>query len=929
MTTNHTEARGAAHAGSPLTRRAALAMTAGWAAGLLLAPETAFAETAWWSEADYHGGCANGWNHWISTSFSNDGGSLSNGYQAAMKTPWGVWDAWLQWDSDWNSQVNQILGAGVKIVPSCDFETSLFYKLDVYCLVSAFSSINKGMREKGWHQNRSNDSNYGLYFKSDNGPLSCVASTSYDLNINSDSPKRVYWSQAGNGYRDDWYTDYENWSGTPITTLYIRRGAGSRSLWFGAAVSFWDWFCNYGHGGVYHGSASSPAITFHADGLTAKAPEVKVTRSAEGVPTCGLEWAGRVLSIKSASADKYVCCGNGRSAAANGASTVLWGDPQATNRQWACVLNTGGTTDPAAWANDNRWAGTVSFANVLQVAEGSTSVWLNQYGGGPAKMHTAKGVVYDGDGTAAEGFWVHTDKGRQYIIADSSGLMLDRADGKNDDGTAARFHTDGAAGDLANAAHQWILEDARFSLRPGKRLKASCTSKDGAAREGEARVGDTLSFPDLKPLTYPRSGSGDPKLGYDYMWVALDGEDDGKWLDDQVEVWARAHVGDIGTLPVEQPAINFVGAKGLHALEGVHLRVKGSSLSGGIEYRFRNRSTGKWQDWVSGSADDDGTGSDAWAGEKGNSFRADGFAARLTGELAEKYTLFYEVGSGASGWSAWSKAGEDCIDAKSHFDAICVRILPKWANADRYGFSASADKITATQEMVGKRLAPVCRAYIKQGYADLLYLGTAAGAEDSVTIREPFIKVHYWADGEEMYVQDKVEVGKAYGLSADGIAACKRPSCDGITDFYTDPDHKSQWIIGSVAGGEDIFLYCRNKCTVREALVDESNGFFGQHAPSTDEGQTSAWDISAYPRKSALKGQVYYGDTVKSEDACDMPETVWVDYMGAREVPRVRGGYGSREAKRTDSPKTAFTAKGNMTIYYAYDLPRFDGFTAD
>ena len=178
-------------------------------------------------------------------------------------------------------------------------------------------------------------------------------------------------------------------------------------------------------------------------------------------------------------------------------------------------------------------------------------------------------------------------------------------------------------------------------------------------------------------------------------------------------------------------------------------------------------------------------------------------------------------------------------------------------------------------------------------------------------------------------MQDKVEIGKPYTLSADGIAACKRSGCDGITEFYTDPDYKTKWAIDSVTGNDSIYLYCRNKCTVREALVDESKGFFEQHAPSTDAGQTSAWDSSAYPSKSALKGQVYYGDTVKPEDACDMPEAVWVDYMGAREVPRVRGGYGSREAKRTDSPKTAFTVKGNMTIYYAYDLPRFDGFTAD
>lgn len=904
---------GAAAGGLPIPRRAALAAAAAFAGAMMWNPEAFGWEycTDPTNQANVRG--------WSGTENSFDFGDEGGDYIGNKSTlSYGLkcqsWTKWMHWNMGGGAGW---LGTQMDLVSTTDFETELTFHITYLPLTAGFSN---SIQSQGWKKTDEHDSSYSLgIWKSDNTEEVPITS-SFDMDTSKDSPFPVHQTSWLDEGHYDYWTDLQLWGGT--WSLFPRRGASAdRELWTRMRGAWWDF---------YHFGNYNCTVYGQTRWLLQYVPKVKITLTPEGWPTCGLEWAGRILNIRSYSDNsKGVFVGNARTVADNGTGTGLWGGLDKTNRQWACVLNGNGTTDPAAWSNTNRWIGTVSFANVMQVAEGSESIWLDQYGGGPTTTKNIAGEIYTGNGSAAQAFWVHTDGDHQMIFSDASGHALARDYNKDDDGTTVLFWSDGDGKDLEDKGCWWVLDDARFKLRPNKTLSAKSTSEEGAVRDGQVRVGDTVSFPDLKPITFPDSGSGDPKLGYDYMWVAIDEADDGKWLDDQVEVWARAHVGDMGTMPVEQPTINQVGAYGLHALEAVHLRVKGSSLSGGIEYRFRNKSTGKWEEWVTGSAGDDGTGSDAWAGAKGSSYRADGFTARLTGELAERYTLFYEVGSGSSGWSAWSKAGEDCIDSKSHIDAICVRILPKWVNDDKYGFSASRSEMKITEDMLGKKIVPVCRAFIEQSYIGLVYLGTVAGVEGSVTIREPFIKVHYWADGEEMYVQDKVEVGKAYRLSADGIAACKRPDCDGITDFYTDPDHKSQWIIGSVAGSKDLFLYCRNKCTVREALVDESNAFFGQHAPSTDDGQTSGWDISAYPRKSALKGQVYYGDTVKPEDACDMPETVWVDYMGAREVPRVRGGYGSREAKRTDSPKTAFTAKGNMTIYYAYDLPRFDGFTAD
>lgn len=904
--------------GVPIPRRAALLSAAAMAGALLWNPE-AFA----WEYASNPQDSSKvlGWSGTDSShNFGSEGGTIDGDYSTlAYGLKCQTWTKWMHWNMG-----NGVgwLGTQMDLVSYTDYQNELFFHVDFQPLVAGFSNT---VRSQGWQKSPTDDSAYTLRISWDRSATwTAAASGNFDLDTTERSPFPVHRSDGLDEGHYDYWTDLQLWGSS--WDFFPRRGDSTREMWAQMAGSWWL-FYHFG----YQASDNQCTVSGQTRWLSQYVPEVRITRSPEDVPTCGLEWAGRILNIKSAADPrKSVFVGNSVVVAGNATGVGLWSGPEWTNRQWACGICSNGTTDPAAWSNSNRRQGTVSFANVMQIAEGSSAVWLNQYGGGPAKMYTAAACVYNGDGTAAEAFWVHTQGGKQYIFADSSGLALDRVNGSNDDGATVQFHSNGEGGDLNNAAHAWLLEDARFSLREGQVLKASATSPEGAARDdGQARPGDTVSFPDLAPLTYPKVGYGTTSnLHYDYMWVALDEKDDGTWLNDQVEVWARAHLSSLGTLNGEQPAINYVGAIGLYAMEAVHLRVKGSSLSGNIEYRFRERSTGKWQEWVSGSKDDDGAGVDTWAGKKGASFRADGFTARLTGDLGERYTLWYEVGSGTSGWSAWAAAGEDCIDSGSHFDALCIRILPKWCNGYKWGFGGSESSMKVTQDMVGKKLVPVARTCVAHGF-DQYYLGTVAGASNSITVREPYIKVHYWADGEEMYVQDKVEVGKAYTLSADGIAACKRAGCDGITDFYTDADYKTPWANGTVTKDKDIFLYCRNKCTVRQALADESKDYFGQHEPFDDAGQDTPWDFGAYPRSSALTSQIYYNDTVKADDACDMPEKVWLDYMGSREVPRIKGGYGSREAKHTDAPKTSFTVKASMTIYYAYDLPRFDGFTAD
>lgn len=211
-----------------------------------------------------------------------------------------------------------------------------------------------------------------------------------------------------------------------------------------------------------------------------------------------------------------------------------------------------------------------------------------------------------------------------------------------------------------------------------------------------------------------------------------------------------------------------------------------------------------------------------------------------------------------------------------------------------------------------------------------------AGAKISMTAdttaigrwQKAVIRVHYVADGEEMFLEENVQCDFAYKLSADGVAACKRDGCAGITDFYTDSTYKTEWANGSAAPRKDLYLYCRNKVELKVGLVDESKSFFVRHDPYTDAAGITPFDYAAYPKAVTSGNQLYYGDSVRADDVCSMPDLVWTTDQLARSTARIPGGYASRGARHSDAAREGFSLNSNTTIWYAYDLPSYDGFTA-
>lgn len=894
-----------------ISRRTALGLGCAWAASLLAAPEAAFAEAAWWNEPDTHwGSCANDWDRWLTTQSSNNGATLSPGLSSFIKTPWGVWHAWNQWNSSWTQNVDQLLGAGVKVNLRVSFATALFYRVDVWCLVSAFSSVNNGMRHLGWQTSPEEDSAYSLYRNFDGAGSQLAASTEYDLNTNSDSSKTVHSGAAGNSERTDWWTDYESWSNTPICTFYMRRGTSKRSMWFGLGTHMWYWFCNIGHGGTYHGDKNSGGVWFHADGLTATVP----TKTIDP----GLQYCGRFLKVRSAASDgagQYLYSGDGKNLLSNNTSVGMWSDGEQYNRQWFLSPMATGGTDAKSWSNGNPWRTCLRMKNAFNMK--TSGGYLRASGGGPTSNKSITAVTYALDKTAAEGVWVFNSGGKHFIATDCSGHLLDRKNGSSANGQTVQFHSNGQDNDAAHKDKSWVLEQVWYKLRSGKSLAVS------GLTNGVASIGSKLTCASPRAVTYP-DDSARSYASYDYKWVALDSFDSGAWLSDSVVVYARCRT-DFGTF-AEMPCDNYAGTFGVGGtLYGVHLRIPYTTLSGTIKYRMR-KLNGAWGAWVEGNKGDSGTGSDAWAGSKTSAYQMDQMQIVLTGDLAKKYDVWYRVCYKSDAVGGFVKNGATAGGGGGIISCIGVRLIPKSIY--------TGQSITVTEDLADKKLAcwtrmffTGCESGMVNPSRDIWVLGSVVTAVKPKVASH--IRVYYHADGELMFTQTNVNPLTAYTTSADGVAACKRDGCDGITAFYTDPNYKNAWVNGTKTSSQDLHLYCRNKVSVTVDLVDESRDYFRKHQPYEESVLAETFDLGFFPHKAAARTQLYYKDTFETATAeAELPSRVWVEAMGPKEVPRIEGLYGSKSAKHTDPAKKTFSLTGSLKLYTAFKTPWYDGFAA-
>ena len=112
-----------------------------------------------------------------------------------------------------------------------------------------------------------------------------------------------------------------------------------------------------------------------------------------------------------------------------------------------------------------------------------------------------------------------------------------------------------------------------------------------------------------------------------------------------VSVSYRAHVSEVGWQnAVENGATAGTTGKGL-SVEAVSVSLANQVYDGTVQTRAFVAGSG-WQDWTTGTA-----------GTTGKSTQIEAVQIKLTGEMAEKYDVYYRAHSAEVGWLGWAKNG--------------------------------------------------------------------------------------------------------------------------------------------------------------------------------------------------------------------------------------------------------------------------------
>ncbi len=739
---------------------------------------------------------------------SDNGATLQYDRYARAKTPLFCWPF-----SNWHSVGVGLLGAGVASNVYCGYINSLFAYVDFMPLVKAYSRARWAWGYpyegadfqkyyQGWHNIGGQDNRYTLYFDVDGAAVAGdpAAAVTCDLNLQN-PPAGTSLTIYGETEDSDnlqvrrcddyiqWHSSDSTWDSLSSAAYKIRFGNSQRTCRFRTVGSYWNFYCNIGGcGGITH--PESDKITLEqGDSLEQKTPAIGIC-VAGGIPNCGIEWAGRIVAICDGGDEgKSLCAGDGNSAAGDGTRLQSWrkgdGWPDAgakTNRNWYVGLNRYGCESAADWNSANKWKGTMSIVNVMQL--NSNAAWCMDQNSEnlPPKAYGATALIWGRSGLANQAFWIHTANDRQYIVSDATGLVLEHPNYVDDQWCNAGFHCEGTGtqADFANPNHSWLLKDAVF------RSKGACLDLGSKEKATGATVGMTVG---IKNETYPFSGAEDTGLRYEGMWVHLDKGARVDHLASSFHIQGLACIQDYGNTSRWKPANNMLGALGVRALEGVKLRLaeKPGSVNGDMDgcicYRFKPLGDNKWTEgWDGWSVGWSGGGDMAGAENAGR--RNVAFQAHLTGNLGKHFTLRYRTGN-SLGWSGWRDEEAVCIApqedypghtiASPYIEALAIEVVPRaepLASAphpttgdhpepsgsmpDSAGpFSASALSYKVAGSDAGRQVVGVARAVLAPSHEpDIFDEPTYIGyvRTSPITSRDgKEVRVHYIWNRKEVY----------------------------------------------------------------------------------------------------------------------------------------------------------------------------------
>ncbi len=146
-----------------------------------------------------------------------------------------------------------------------------------------------------------------------------------------------------------------------------------------------------------------------------------------------------------------------------------------------------------------------------------------------------------------------------------------------------------------------------------------------------------------------------------------------KCFKENVKVEYTTHVQNVGWQEYVKNG-QMAGTSGQSLrLEGIKIRVK-SRYSGDIEYSTHIQNIG-WQIPYAKN--------DSLSGTSGQSLRLEAIKINLTGELAEKYDVYYRVHAEVFGWLDWAKNGEESGTAGYGYrlEGIEIRLVDKGESA--------------------------------------------------------------------------------------------------------------------------------------------------------------------------------------------------------------------------------------------------------
>lgn len=152
-------------------------------------------------------------------------------------------------------------------------------------------------------------------------------------------------------------------------------------------------------------------------------------------------------------------------------------------------------------------------------------------------------------------------------------------------------------------------------------------------------------------------------------------------------------------------------------LEGIEIYLQGSQYTGGIKYRTHVQDYG-WQGWCY-----DGE----MSGTQGEAKRLEAIQIELTGEMANKYDVYYCVHAQNFGWLDWAKNGEMSGTAGKGYrlEAIQIKLVAKGGSAPGSTALPYIDNVMI--ENAAANLAAAQEAYNKAGLEWLNKTSVAAG----------------------------------------------------------------------------------------------------------------------------------------------------------------------------------------------------------